>query len=303
MITEVQLATLTAEAPEGDEWLHELKFDGIRIIAVLDHGKVILFTRKWNDWTAQFPGCAEAVRKLPAKRAVIDGELAALMPDGRTQFGAMREAENLIYFAFDLIELEGKDLTPLPLEQRKIRLEQLVANQPTIRYSEHVIGGGPAFFAAACQRRLEGIISKRRDAPYMPGRGKTWLKIKCTQRQELVIGGFTEPSGKRAHLGALLVGYYEGGELRYAGKVGTGFTAKTLAELAQLLAPLEIAASPFTPAPPRALTGKGTHWVKPELVGEIAFAEWTADAHLRHPSFQGLRRDKPAREVVREDTR
>jgi bifunctional non-homologous end joining protein LigD len=166
-----------------------------------------------------------------------------------------------------------------------------------------VIGGGGKFFGLACERGLEGIVSKRRDAAYVPGRSKTWLKIKCTQRQELVIGGYTEPSGKRAHLGALLVGYYDDGKLAYAGKVGTGFTAKTLAELAKLLAPLARATSPFSPAPPRALTGKGTHWVEPELVAEIAFTEWTADGHLRHPSFQGLRGDKPAHSVVREKSR
>jgi bifunctional non-homologous end joining protein LigD len=240
---------------------------------------------------------------------VIDGEVCAMLSDGRTSFQALqnrRDAGQLAYFAFDLLALDGEDLTAQPLEQRKAHLEQLVARmrgvQPgVIRYSDHVIGGGPAFFAAACQRGLEGIISKRRDKPYQPGRGTGWLKIKCLLRQELVIGGFTDPEGSRRGIGALLVGHYDGPRLVYAGKVGTGYTQKLLIELRDRLDRLARDASPFSPEPPRAWTGAGRHWVAPELVAEVAFSEWTDDGRLRHPSFQGLRLDKLARDVIREE--
>lgn len=303
VIKAVQLATLVDEAPEGDEWLHEMKLDGYRIVAERRGRNVKLWSRRFNDWTAQFPTVAAAVAGLPAKSCVIDGEVAAVMPDGRTSFQALQNrGGQLMYFAFDLIELDGEDIGALPLEQRKTKLAALLerGDRDVLKYSDHVIGGGKAFFALACQRGLEGIVSKRRDKPYTPGRGGAWLKTKCLLRQELVIGGFTDPEGVRTHIGALLVGYYEGAALRYAGKVGTGFTMKTLGDLKKRLAPLELAKSPFDPEPARAWTGAGRHWVKPELVAEVAFSEWTADGRLRHPSFQGLRDDKKAAEVVRE---
>jgi bifunctional non-homologous end joining protein LigD len=306
-IHELQLATLVAEAPEGPEWLHEQKFDGYRILAELDRGTVRLLSRRFKDWTAEFPTVAAAVATLPARRAVIDGEVAAVQPDGRTSFQALqntRDGADIAYFVFDLLALDGEDLTALPLEDRKARLEQLVrparGAPGVVRYSDHITGSGRAFFTLACQRGLEGIISKRRDKPYLPGRGPTWLKTKCLVRQELVIGGFTDPEGSRTGIGALLVGYYDGPTLVYAGKVGTGFSHALLGELRGLLAPLERAASPFSPEPPRAWTGGGRHWVAPELVGEVAFSEWTHEGRLRHPSFQGLRRDKRAFDVVRE---
>jgi len=209
-----------------------------------------------------------------------------------------------VYFVFDLLRLDGKDLRALPLEERKARLADLVAPRRgapgVVRYSDHVVGNGGAFFRLACQNGLEGIISKRRDKPYVPGRGGTWQKTKCLQRQELVIGGFTDPEGSRQGIGALLVGYYAGDALVYAGKVGTGYSHKMLGELRELLDPIEQQASPFDPAPARAWTGPRRHWVAPHHVAEVAFAEWTADGRLRHPSFQGLRRDKRARDVVRE---
>jgi bifunctional non-homologous end joining protein LigD len=297
---QLQLATLVDEPPEGDEWLHEQKFDGYRILAVVDRGKVQLLSRNFRDWTAQFPGVVEALARL-TDRALIDGEVAAVLPDGRTSFQALQNRSAAIeYFVFDLLVEGHDDVAALPLDERKARLARLVGKNDVIRYSDHVVGHGREFFELACKRGLEGIVSKRRDRPYAPGRGATWLKTKCLLRQELVIGGFTDPEGARMHVGALLVGYHEHGKLLYAGKVGTGFTQKTLVELARELTPLVTARSPFSPEPPRAWTGAKRHWVEPKLVAEVRFSEWTLDGRLRHPSFQGLRRDKRAAEVVRE---
>ena len=305
-VSELQLATLVDRPPEGPEWVHEQKFDGYRIVAELERGEVRLLSRRFKDWTAEFPTVAAAVAELPVKRVVLDGEVAAVLPSGITSFQGLqnaRAAGNLVYFVFDLLALEGEDLTPLPLDERKARLEKLVVRgrvPGVIRYSDHVTGSGAEFFALACKRGLEGIISKRRDQPYRPGRGTAWLKTKCLLRQELVVGGFTDPERSRVGLGALLVGYYDGDRLVYAGKVGTGYSNATLLELRTELRPLERAASPFSPEPPRAWTGASRHWVAPELVAEVAFIEWTDDGRLRHPSFQGLRRDKSPRDVVRE---
>jgi bifunctional non-homologous end joining protein LigD len=303
---QLQLALLVDQAPTGDEWLHEQKFDGYRIIAELSGRKLRLLSRRFNDWTAQFPTIVDAVAALPVKSIVLDGEVAVVMPDGRTSFQALQNAfgrrdANVVYFVFDLLELEGEDLTRLPLEQRKQRLAKLIGKkQGVIRYSDHVIGNGEAFFKLACKQGLEGIVSKRRDSLYTPGRGKTWVKTKCLMRQEFVIGGYTDPEGARTHIGALLVGYYQDGKLVYGGKVGTGFRMKDLVDIKRALAPLEIAKSPFSPEPPRAWTGPNRHWVTPMLVGEVVFSEWTNDGRLRHPSFQGLRADKPAADIVRE---
>jgi bifunctional non-homologous end joining protein LigD len=304
--TSPQLALLVDAVPVGDEWLHEQKFDGYRIEAVRSRAGVRLYTRRGNDWTETFPTIAEAVEKIATKPFVLDGEVAVLRADGVTDFQGLQQAlktrsANLVYFVFDLLEVDGKDLRGEKLLARKAKLEKLIAKAPAvIKYSEHVIGRGEELFAEACKRGLEGIICKRADAPYSPGRGKTWLKVKCRRRQELVVGGFTEPEGSRTGLGALLVGYYEGKELRYAGKVGTGFNTKSLGELFGELAPLERKTSAFTPVPPRAATGPRAHWVEPKLVVEVQFGEWTQDGRLRHPSFQGVRRDKKPKDVVRE---
>ncbi|HEY0990936.1 MAG TPA: non-homologous end-joining DNA ligase [Kofleriaceae bacterium] len=304
---ELQLATLVDRPPEGPEWVHEQKFDGYRIVAELERGKVRLLSRRFKDWTAEFPTVASAVAALAVERAVLDGEVAAVLPSGITSFQALHDARAtgaLVYFVFDLLALDGEDLTALPLDERKARLEKLVVRgrgEPgVIRYSDHVTGSGAEFFALACERGLEGIISKRRDQPYRPGRGTAWVKTKCLLRQELVIGGFTDPEGSRVGFGALLVGYYDGDHLRYAGKVGTGYSHATLLELRKQLGSLERAASPFSPEPQRAWTGASRHWVAPELVAEVAFLEWTGDGRLRHPSFLGLRRDKSPRDVIRE---
>ncbi|HEV7554399.1 MAG TPA: non-homologous end-joining DNA ligase [Kofleriaceae bacterium] len=306
---ELQLATLVDAAPDGDDWLHEQKFDGYRILAERSGTHITLFTRNGKDWTSSFPTIRAAVAKLPVTSVTLDGEAAALLPDGRTSFQALQGSfgdptSEVVYFVFDLLELDGEDIAALPLDERKARLAKLVAHAPAgLRYSDHVVGRGAEFFALACQRQLEGIVSKRRDRRYTPGRNTGWVKTKCLQRQELVIGGFTEPEGGRRGLGALLVGVYAGDTLHYAGKVGTGFSSKLLVELRGELDSLEVKASPFSPEPSRAHTGPRVHWVRPELVAEVAFAEWTGDGRLRHPSFQGMRRDKPARSVVREAPR
>ena len=303
-----QLATLVKEAPLGDEWLHEVKYDGYRIGARVRNGRVALYSRNGKDWTAAFPGVAESVAALGASDALLDGEVAMVLPDGRTSFQALQNVlsseatgATIAYFVFDLLRLDGERLGPLPLEERKVRLRKLVGRRKagTVRYSDHVIGRGDEFFRQACDAGLEGIISKRRDQPSHPGRHRDWLKTKCVLRQELVIAGFTDPEGSRQGIGALLVGYYERDRLAFAGKVGTGFTHRSALDLRRRLEALEVRTCPFTPAPAGVLARRA-HWVRPALVGEIAFTEWTSDGKIRHPSFQGLRRDKSPKQVVRE---
>jgi len=302
-----QLATLVTEAPAGEGWLHETKFDGFRILCRVDHGTVTLFTRTAQDWTARFPSVAEAVARLPVKTAWLDGEVTVVMEDGRTSFAALQNHATLppggavVYFVFDLLYLDGRSLAGLPLDDRKQALSALISNRAQegpVRFATHIQGNGPEVFAKACRLGLEGIVSKRSDRPYTAGRSADWLKTKCTRRQEFVIGGFTDPQGARTGLGALLVGVFEDGRLRYAGKVGTGFSQANATALRKRLDKLTRTASPFSP--PAKPTPKSVHWVQPKLLAEIAFSEMTSDGKLRHPSFQGLREDKPAGEVVRE---
>jgi bifunctional non-homologous end joining protein LigD len=303
-----QLATLIATPPPGDEWLHEIKYDGYRIGARVRKGRVTLYTRNGNDWTAAFPEIAAAIEKLGLDDALIDGEAAMVLPDGRTSFQAMQNVGDpsrrgrLVYFVFDLLRLNGQGLQSQPLQERKTRLKQLVGAKKTglIRFSEHIEGNGDAFFAEACRAGLEGIVSKRRDQPHHAGRHGGWLKTKCVQRQEFVVGGFTDPEGMRAGIGALLIGYYEGERLIFSGKVGTGFTHKMTLDLRAKLDRIEVNAAPFIP-PPLGSLGRNAHWVKPELVCEVVFTEWTTDGKIRHPSFQGLRKDKNPKQVVREN--
>ena len=302
-----QLATLVDTPPSGDEWLHEIKYDGYRIGARVRKGRVSLYTRNGNDWTAAFPEIADAVGKLGLDDALIDGEVAVVLPDGRTSFqalkntGAANNRGTLVYFVFDLLRLNGKNPEGLPLEERKAMLKKLVGGRSTgrIRFSEHIEGSGEAFFAEACRAGLEGIVSKRRDQPYRAGRHGGWVKTKCVQRQEFVIGGFTDPEGMRAGIGALLIGYYEGDRLVFCGKVGTGFTHKLALELRAKLERIEQKTCPFMP-PPAGWLGRNAHWVKPALVCEVVFTEWTTDGKIRHPSFQGLRSDKNPKEIRRE---
>jgi bifunctional non-homologous end joining protein LigD len=302
---EPELATLVTKVPAGDAWLFEIKFDGYRILSLVKDGRARLLSRNGKDWTERFSAVADGLRGLAGHDAVLDGEVVVLQENGVTDFQALQnhikrgKSDDLVYYAFDLLHLDGHDLTGLPLTSRKEALRALIdalGKQDRIRYSDHVEGHGEAVLANACGLGLEGVIAKRGDAPYRAGRGKDWLKLKCIENQEFVIGGWTEPAGSRKGLGALLLGVYDGKELKYAGRVGTGFTDSTLGDIAKKLAKLEVAKSPFSTKPP----GTAVHWVKPTLVAQVEFTEWTSDGHLRHPSFQGLREDKAAGKVVRE---
>jgi bifunctional non-homologous end joining protein LigD len=298
-----QLAQLVKAAPTGPEWLHELKYDGYRIGCRIDNGVVTLITRNGNDWTATFPEIATAAAALKVKSALIDGEVCVVLPDGRTSFQSLQslagaDRKRLVYFAFDLLHLNGHNLAGEPLVERKAALKKILRGR-RLQFSGHLDADGPAAFAEACRRALEGIISKPRNGPYQSGKRAGWLKTKCSQRQEFVIGGFTDPEGSREGIGALLVGVHDGGRLIFAGKVGTGFTVKGARDLRATLNRLEARECPFTP-PPAGRLGKHAHWVKPRLVGEVEFTEWTHDGKIRHPSFQGLRQDKSPADVVRE---
>jgi bifunctional non-homologous end joining protein LigD len=309
-VYKAQLATLSDDVPVSDAWLHELKYDGYRIAAEIDARGIRLESRNGKDWTSAFPEVVAALAQLPLSSALLDGEVALVDADGHTSFQALQNAfsggkrTGLTYFVFDLLYLDGEDLRALALEQRKARLKPLLKARAKVRYSDHVLGDGPRVFAEACKVGAEGIVSKRRDLPYHGGRSEDWLKIKCSLRQELVVCGFTEPSGARVGVGALLLGYYESERLVFAGKVGTGrgFTAAYLAQLRKELHRLEQPSSPFSSRLPTRFLA-GVHWLKPELVAEVSFSEWTNDGRMRHPSWLGLRKDKRAEDVVREKPR
>jgi bifunctional non-homologous end joining protein LigD len=304
-----QLATLVDRVPQGDDWLHEIKFDGYRILCRISDSEICLITRNRQDWTERLSFLAQAARELPLEHALLDGEVVALNENGTTNFQLLQNSlsthasDNLAYYVFDLLHLDGHDLMPLPLLQRKETLAEILkAKSPSsaIRYSEHWLGQGDRLYDEACRSGLEGVISKKADQAYRSGRSRDWVKTKCVQNQEFVVGGFTDPAGSRAGLGALLVGVHdERGRLVYAGKVGTGFTRQSLTELRSRLDPLVAKASPFI-NPPKGAEARGVHWVKPELIGAVSFAEWTSDNMLRHPSFQGLREDKPPVAITRE---
>jgi bifunctional non-homologous end joining protein LigD len=301
-----QLAQLVKAPPEGEDWIHEPKLDGIRIGCRIDGRAVTLTTRNGNDWSDAFPEVVAAAKRLDTRAALLDGEVAAVLPDGRTSFQAMRggEGASVAYFVFDALHVDGEDLVRLPVEERKRRLAGLLGAKPPapLRLVEHVVGGGPDFFAEACRGGLEGIVSKRRAEPYRPAaRTSSWLKTKCSQRQEFVVGGWM--TSVVGGLGALLLGYYDaGGRLVYAGKVGTGFQ-KVAKELLARLRREEASASPFEVDAPRGAAVRDAHWIEPNLVVEVAFMEWTTDGKIRHPSFQGVREDKSPRDVVREKPR
>jgi bifunctional non-homologous end joining protein LigD len=297
-----ELATLVPDAPGGEGWLHEIKLDGYRILVRFEGGHARLFSRRGNDWTPRLPSIASALGRLPIESGWLDGEVVVLDDQGVSNFQRLQNSMEAgrdvgcVYFAFDALFLDGYDVRGLPLTERKALLRSVLSQTKSerVRFGDHVEGNGPAFFERACNLGLEGIVSKRADAAYSSGRGRSWLKIKCLQQQEFVVGGYTEPAGSRKGLGALLVGVHEQGELRYAGKVGTGFSRASLAELRERLAPLECKAPAFA-NPPRAR--QGVHWVEPRLVAQIAFVERTQDGLIRHASFQGLREDKSAEEV------
>lgn len=302
------LATLVDAIPTGDDWLHEVKFDGYRMLCRIDQSKVKIFSRNGKEWTDALPRLADAVGKLGLKSAWLDGEVAVIDEHGRTSFQALQNAlsdrsgDLLTYFVFDVLYLDGYDLQGVALRERKRLLRTLIPEKaPTVHFSVDVEGSGEEFLKQACALGLEGAVSKRADSTYRGGvRTRDWVKVKCEQRQEMVIGGFTDPQGSRSGFGALLIGVYEpDGTLRYSGKVGTGFNDRVLATLRRKLDALVQDSTPFA-NPPRGFEAKGVHWVKPKLVAEVAFTEWTQDGTLRHPAFQGLREDKTATDVVRE---
>jgi bifunctional non-homologous end joining protein LigD len=309
MPTPLMLATLTDRRDFGDDWLLERKLDGERCVAHKDGTRVRLESRTGKDITSTYPEVRAAVAAQRPRRLVLDGEVVAF--DGeQTSFSRLQQrlgvsrpsaelvaAYPVVYCVFDVLEANGKDLTHLPLVERRARLLKLIQPAAALQLTEAWRDDSRRRFAEACRRGWEGLIAKRADAPYTPGRSKNWLKLKCAWEQEFVIGGYTDPAGSRVGFGALLVGYYENGRLRYAGKVGTGYSTATLLDLGARLRQLETPEPPFVDVRP---IPRGTHWVRPELVAQIAFAEWTREGRLRQPRFLGLRDDKPPTEIVRE---
>jgi bifunctional non-homologous end joining protein LigD len=293
--------------PAGPNWLYEVKYDGYRIVARKAGEEITLFSRSGLDWTVRFPAIAKALLTLPAESALLDGEVAFVLPSGITDFKSLQEHIDsphpaIRYFVFDLLSLDGKDLRKKTLKERRALLGRLMSAKGIsnyLVYADYVQGSGPEFFREACEHGLEGIMSKRADAPYRSGRGKDWLKIKCTKGEEFVIGGYRSSDVRGKPFSSLLLGTFEHGKLLYAGKVGTGFDAADFDSLSRKFKPLERAASPFEEVPRE--ERKGAVWLEPKLVAQIAFTERTRDGRLRHPSFQGLREDKPAREVHREE--
>src|SRR5258706_9467214 len=311
-----QLATLVDAVPQGEDWLHEIKFDGYRVLCRIHNRRAVFLTREGHDWTKRFDFLTAAALPLPLRDVLLDGEVVALRADGATDFQLLQNSLNehtdadLVYFVFDLLHLDGRNLQMEPLLTRKELLEGLLRkdsrdkHRDLLRYSDHSIGAGAGtgLFQQACERSLEGIISKRADQPYRSGRSRDWLKIKCIHSQEFVIIGFTDPAGSRTGFCSLLLGVYDDRKtLRYAGRFGTGFTDRTLSELSPRLKKLSSKQSPLSEPLDRKYS-RGVHWIKPELVGEVAFTAWTDDGLLRHPSFQGLREDKPPRRIRRETT-
>ena len=298
----VQLATLVDSVPAGTGWFHEMKYDGYRLLIAVGGGEARAYTRSGLDWSERFQPILEAARKLKVDSALVDGEAVVLDADGRSNFQSLQNAlksspDGIDYFAFDLLELDGEDLTALPLRERKARLAKIVPKAgKRIRYSDHIEGSGEQLLNRFCAAGLEGVISKRADAGYVGSRSGGWLKAKCIKRQEFVIVGWT-PSDKSRSFRSLMLGTHENGELRYAGKVGTGFDTQELLRLQALMKPLERKAP--TVKAPRS-EARGAHWIEPRLVAEIAYTEMTREGTLRHPSYLGLREDKKAEAVVLE---
>jgi bifunctional non-homologous end joining protein LigD len=296
---EAMKAVLTDERFSDPGWIFERKLDGIRCMAIKGQRNVRLLSRNDLSLNARFPEVADALEADHAQRVVLDGEVVAF--DGaQTSFARLQQrAERpvaVFYYVFDLLQLAGQDVTALPLRSRKALLRRALGFHGPVRLTPHRNRDGEELFREACRTGWEGLIAKRADSPYVHGRSRDWLKLKCSAEQELVIGGYTPPKGSRTDLGALLLGYHEHGRLRYAGKVGTGFTRATLGDLAARLEPLRRDTSPFADD----VRERGAQWVEPRLVAQIGFSEWTRDGRLRHPRFLGLRDDKAAEEVVRE---
>lgn len=303
------LATLSERAPASKNWIHEIKFDGYRLQARLDHRHVTLKTRRGLDWTSKFSNVAAAIARLPAQTALIDGELVSEDESGVSSFSLLqqdiksRRHDRMRFYAFDLLHLNGVDLRGKPLEQRKQALAELLKDVPAdgpVRLSESIDEPGPTLIKHACRLGLEGIISKQRDAPYRSGRGHDWIKTKCSDRQEFVIAGYVPSTADSRAVGALVLGFYENGRLRYAGRTGTGFTHKSARDLFRRLAPLRVERCAFGAVPKEERGARGARWVEPKLVCEVDFHGWTHGERVRQASFQGLREDKLPTEVVRE---
>ncbi|MCU1265783.1 MAG: ligase [Acidobacteria bacterium] len=301
-----QLATLVKAPPREADWLHELKFDGYRMLCRIDRGKVRFFSRNGKEWTAKFPSVGAAAKLLPVTSAMLDGEIVIVDAQGRSSFQKLQRAigtgatAGLAYEIFDLIYLDGFDLTRVPLKKRKELLKGICGGRrDLLRYSEHLEGNGDAFFKHACEYGIEGIVSKRADSPYESTRTRNWVKVKCGKQQEFVIIGYTPLTKNLPGIGSLILGVYEKGKLVYTGRVGTGFTVKLRSDLQKQLGKLvrKTSALSLVPKEPGL---RQAHWVEPKLIAEVAFAEWTDDGAIRHPSFQGLREDKSPKEVVRE---
>ncbi len=301
--TPPQLAQLVNKPPKGAEWLHEIKFDGYRIQAHVAAGEVTLYTRNGHNWTAKYRALAKALKDMDVENAVFDGEIVYQDESGRSNFQKLQNAmksestQSLIFYIFDLLFLDGEDLRERPLIERKEKLEELIGDlgDEKIRYSEHFKGVGDKMIEASCSMDLEGIICKKADSGYTSGRRGDWVKVKCIKRQEFVIGGFTDPEGSRFAFGSLLLGFYENGKLKYAGRCGSGFDGALLREINKKLRKLETPKSPFVLNAPKE---RGLHYVKPELACEVSYAEMTEGGHLRAPVFKGLRSDKAPGEIT-----
>jgi bifunctional non-homologous end joining protein LigD len=294
-------ATLTDTYFSDPAWVFEPKLDGIRTLALKQGPRVRLMSRNRLSLNERFPEILRAVTELDLDSAVLDGEVA-VVTGGVSRFQSLQRhllegGGSLVYFVFDAPQLGGYDIARLPLPVRKDLLGRVVRSRATIELVAYRAEFGEAFLEEACEKGWEGVIAKRASSGYVPGRSKEWLKFKCSKEQEFVVGGFTDPQGSRTGFGALLIGYYEDGKLRYAGKVGTGYNTALLAMLHAQLTKLEQETSPFEGDPP---VRKAVHWVRPEIVVQIGFSEWTRDGRLRHPRFLGIRDDKTAHQVVRE---
>ena len=307
-----QLTQLNDAAPSGPQWLHEVKLDGFRMAARIEGGRARLLTRTGLDWSDKYPNAVAALAQVRAKTAYIDGELCGVGDDGLPSFSETQAASDgergvrLVYYAFDLLHLVGRDTALLPLIERKALLQPLIAGTPGLQFNGHETGDGELVRKHACNLGFEGVVSKT--APYAPGNRGLWRKSKCLNRQEFVVVGWTDPEGSRPHLGTLLLGYYsDDGRLIYAGRVGTGMPDKVLAHLRWRLEPLARATSPLPPPTqdPLRITARPlrVHWVEPQLVAEITYLTWTGDALLRQTVYVGLRSDKPAAQVRREVAR